>query len=90
MARKGQPKFELSMPNRFTDRLLSIKEALQQTIDRILDINRRKKVLAEDRSPDLKEKLDEELYLLNKLAENQATLIKRYQHQLKKHRKKSA
>ena len=83
-------KIELSMPSRFTDRITRTKAALQQTINRILDINRRKKALSSQRVPDVKDQLNEELELLNKLAKNQATLIQRYQHRIKKDQRKTA
>lgn len=54
--------------------------ALGQTIDRILDINRKRKHLTSVQdSNSILRNLDTELKLLNKLAEQQAGMIRKYE-----------
>lgn len=61
-------------------RLVKAKSALHQTVQKILDISRKKKSLPYEPDPASKEAvLGEELWLLNKLAKQQAQLIKRYE-----------
>lgn len=61
-------------------RWLKAKIALSQTMQRILDINRQRKVLPTiPHFRDQEKALQEELRLLNKLAEQQALLIRRYE-----------
>jgi len=62
-------------------RLDQAKITLSQTMGKILDINRKRKVLPHDPSikKDQEQALSEELRLLNKLAEQQAVLIRRYE-----------
>ncbi len=61
-------------------RLLKAKVALNQTIQKILDISRKKKTLPYQPDPVSKEAaLGEELWLLNKLAKQQAQLVKHYE-----------
>lgn len=61
-------------------RWLKAKIALSQTVQRILDINRQRKVLPTiPHLRDQEKALQEELRLLNKLAEQQALLIRRYE-----------
>lgn len=55
-------------------RYLKTKMALGQTIQSILDINRKRKVLNEDKSK--REELQEELRVLNAVAENQAARLR--------------
>ena len=66
-------------------RLLKAKMSLSNTIQKILDINQKKKVLShmEDADPH-KELLESELRILNKVAEHQANLIKGYEKVLAK------
>ncbi len=61
-------------------RLVKARIALNQTVQKILDINRkRKNLLYMDNATLKKQKLEKELRLLNKLAEHQAVLIKKYE-----------
>lgn len=61
-------------------KLLRARIALVQTIDRILDINRRRKHLtALYNATDYEAKLAEELKLLNSLATHQAKLVHKYE-----------
>ena len=64
-------------------RLLRTRIALKQTLTRILDINKKRKVLNE--LVELQahsEKLEDELKVLNQLAFNQANLVRRYEKEL--------
>ncbi len=62
-------------------RLAQAKITLSQTMESILDINRRRKTLPSDPSikKDQEQALSEELKILNKLAEQQAVLIRKYE-----------
>ena len=64
-------------------KLLRARIALKQTIDRILDINRRRKHLTSltDRY-EYEAQLDEELKVLNSLATHQAKLVDKYETEL--------
>lgn len=55
-------------------RYLKTKMALGQTVQSILDINRKRKVLMEDKAR--REQLREELRVLNAVAENQAARLR--------------
>lgn len=64
-------------------RLLRTRISLKQTLRQILNINRKRKVL--NTSPEYEQytaKLQEELRMLNHLAENQASLVRKYEHDL--------
>lgn len=64
-------------------RLLRTRIALKQTLNRILDINRKRKALSE--LVEFKEhsaKLEDELKVLNHLASNQANLVRKYENDL--------
>ena len=64
-------------------KLLKAKISLSQTIQKILEINRKRKVLSDLENPrHLEADLNQELRVLNKLAEHQAHLVKRYEYQL--------
>lgn len=67
-------------------RLTQAKITLSQTMESILDINRRRKTLPSDPSikKDQEQALSEELKILNKLAEQQAVLIRKYETALTK------
>jgi len=67
-------------------RLTQAKNTLGQTMKSILDINRRRKTLPTDPSikKDEVQALSEELKILNKLAEQQAVLIRKYEMALTK------
>ncbi len=61
-------------------RLVKARSALNQTIQKILDISRKKKTIPFTPDPESKEAvIGEELWLLNKLAKQQAQLIKHYE-----------
>ena len=61
-------------------KLLRTRIALGQTVDRILDINRRRKhlVLLSNRE-EREEKLNEELRVLNQIANQQAQMVRKYE-----------
>lgn len=64
-------------------RLLRTRIALKQTLTRILDINKKRKVLNElVELQEHSEKLEDELKVLNQLAFNQANLVRRYEKEL--------
>ena len=63
-------------------RYLKTKVALSQTINAILDINRKRRFYKDDAKG--KRELDEELKVLNAVAENQARVLRNYEHQLPK------
>jgi hypothetical protein len=61
-------------------RLLRARITLNQTIQKILDINRKKKALPYVQNPQQEQEvIHEELRVLNKIAEHQAKLIKHYE-----------
>ncbi|HMN91537.1 MAG TPA: hypothetical protein PKD70_15840 [Saprospiraceae bacterium] len=61
-------------------RLLKAKIILNQTIHKILEINRKKKTLPYRSNPVQEQQdISEELKVLNKIAEQQAKLIKHYE-----------
>lgn len=61
-------------------RYLKTKMALGQTVQAILDINRKRRFLKEDASR--REALNEELKVLNAVAENQAMKLRTYEHHM--------
>lgn len=64
-------------------RLIRARIKLNQTIQQILEINRsRKKLPFYRNATDLKSSMDERLKVLNKIAEQQAKLIKHYETKL--------
>lgn len=64
-------------------KLLRARIALNQTIAKILDINRkRKKLQLYEDLPKREVELSEELKLLNKIADRQAKLVQRYESSL--------
>jgi len=56
---------------------LKTKKALNETMQRILDINRKRRFFGEDASR--KEELNEELKVLNAVAENQALRLRTFE-----------
>jgi len=61
-------------------RLVKARSALSQTIQKILDISRKKKSIPYAPNPEIKEAdMGEELWMLNKLAKQQAHLVKHYE-----------
>jgi hypothetical protein len=64
-------------------KLVRARIALNQTIHKILEINRNRKRLSFYPDPgEQEEQLSEELKVLNKTAEQQAHLVRRYEMQL--------
>ncbi len=64
-------------------KLVKAKISLNHTIQKILDINRRRKNLSYLKDPlKQEENLETELKVLNKLAEHQVGLIKKYEREL--------
>ncbi len=61
-------------------RYLKTKMALSQTVQAILDINRKRRVFREDTSR--REELAEELKVLNAVAENHAMRLRTYEQRL--------
>ena len=62
-------------------RYLKTKMALSQTIQSILDINRKRRFVQDDKRG--KQRLEEELKVLNAVAENHARVLRNYELQLK-------
>ncbi len=63
-----------------TERLEKARKALQATLSKILDINKKRKAMAQSKvSPSVKRELEAELRLLNKVAERQARLVELYE-----------
>jgi hypothetical protein len=61
-------------------RLVKARSALSQTIQKILDISRKKKTIPFSENPEVKEAgISEELWLLNKLVKQQAQLVRHYE-----------
>ncbi len=61
-------------------RWLKTKIALSQTIQRILDINRRRKVLSKaENVENFEQQLQEELRVLNRIADQQARMLRKYE-----------
>jgi len=73
------------MSTRYIKRkLLKAKSNLHFTLQKILDINRKKKRLIFSLNPIQKaEALNEELFILNKIARQQAKMIERYEKELR-------
>lgn len=67
-----------------TKRLSQTRESLRKTLNRILDINRKRKVLKHLKEPkqDVHQSLEDELNVLNHVATNQAQLVKKYETRL--------
>jgi len=64
-------------------RLIKSRIALNHTIQKILDINRNRKRLTYSRQSGKREEVfNEELRVLNKMAENQARLVRHYENTL--------
>jgi len=64
-------------------RLIKSRIALNHTIQKILDINRnRKRLTYSKQSSEREEIFNEELRVLNKMAENQARLVRHYENAL--------
>ncbi len=64
-------------------RLIRARISLNHTVQKILDINRNRKRLSYSNRAQEREKiLNEELRVLNKMAENQARLVRHYEQSL--------
>ncbi len=64
---------------------MKARSALSQTIQKILDISRKKKTIPFSENPEVKEAgISEELWLLNKLVKQQAQLVRHYETTLTK------
>lgn len=64
-------------------RLIKARIALNQTIQKILDVNRNRKRLSFTNDPIQREEvLNEELRVLNKVAQQQALLVEHYENVL--------
>lgn len=61
---------------------LKTKMALGETIQSILEINRKRRFFRQD--PNLRQDLNEELKILNAVAENQARSLKVYEQRIEK------
>lgn len=69
--------------NKIKRRLLRARVVLNQAIRQILEINRIRKQLPFFQNREAKEKeIEQELKLLNKIAQQQAVLIKKYEEEL--------
>lgn len=62
-------------------RYLKTKIALSQTVQSILDINRKRRFFGQDESK--REELNEELKVLNAVAENQARRLKTFEFRMR-------
>lgn len=72
------------------EKLIATRKALQETIRKILVLNRTKKVITKNKiSLDQHKVIKSELKLLNKMAEKQAKMVRLYERTLSK-RKDSA
>ena len=61
-------------------RYLKTKIALSETVQAILDINRKRRFFKDDSGR--REELNEELKVLNAVAENQALKLRTYEHRM--------
>jgi len=67
---------------------LKTKKALNDTMQRILDINRKRRFFGEDSSR--KEELNEELRVLNAVAENQAMRLRTFEVRMQRQQNEDA
>ncbi len=65
-------------------RLLNAKSALNATIQKILDLNRKLKTHAKSKQAEENVAIRQELKLLNKMADQQAKIVEMYQIRLNK------
>jgi hypothetical protein len=65
-------------------RLLNAKSALNATIEKILDLNRRLKSLSWGKKSPENTAIKQELKLLNKVADQQAKIVQMYEKRLNK------
>ncbi len=65
-------------------RLSQTRESLGKTLNRILDINRKRKELNFSQEQEsIQDSLEQELRVLNQVASNQAHLVKKYETKLR-------
>ena len=70
-------------------KLLKAKLKLQETLQSILDINKRKKALAHAKVPqEQRQEIQSKLRLLNKVVEQQAKLVRLYETKLIRRKKR--
>lgn len=65
-------------------RLLTAKDALKSTIQKMLDLNRQLKSLRKSKEEMEDQAIKQELKLLNKVADHQAKIVQLYEYRLKK------
>ena len=72
--------------NSIIQRLLTAKDALTSTIQKILDLNRQLKSLRKSKEAEVVADvaIKQELKLLNKVADHQAKIVQLYEHRLKR------
>lgn len=70
--------------NSMIQRLLTAKDALKATIQKILDLNRQLKSLRRSVEVSEDQAIKRELKLLNKVADHQAKIVQLYEHRLKR------
>ncbi len=71
--------------NSIIQRLLTAKDALTSTIQKILDLNRQLKSLRKSKEEVVADvAIKQELKLLNKVADHQAKIVQLYEYRLKK------
>jgi len=69
-------------------KLVKARIALNQTVQKILDINRKRKNLTYLENANIqRQHLETELRVLNKIAEQQVGMIKKYEHGLESNKK---
>lgn len=70
--------------NSIIQRLISAKDALTSTIQKILDLNRQLKSLRKSKEVSGDQAIKQELKLLNKVADHQAKIVQLYEYKLKR------
>ncbi len=70
--------------NSIIQRLLTAKDALTSTVQKMLDLNRQLKSLRKSKEVVADVAIKQELKLLNKVADHQAKIVQLYEHRLKK------
>jgi hypothetical protein len=70
--------------NSMIQRLISAKDALTSTIQKILDLNRQLKSLRKSKEVSEDQAIKQELKLLNKVADHQAKIVQLYEYKLKR------
>ena len=78
------PTFMINSRSSIRRKLTETKLALDETIKRIMDINRKRKGFSRMADKSFKAKLEEELKVLNATADIQARVLRRYQKQIKR------